>query len=226
MRVTARDVRLVRDLALSHVLSRDQIIELGYFDSVTRVNTRLRELVRLDLVRHLDTPFFSQRLYAAGCKAGDVVGGRIANLISSRSPSPRFLQHALATTNVRIALMRKSPEGLWRFEQQLWRKLSGSTPTEIRPDGLFLAKHPIFVEVDMGHVAPAKFKEKLLGYRALAHSGQCRSLYGFDSFNLLVVTTGSLRSRRLHHLLPANPGFAFLAQTFSEVGAPSISTWS
>lgn len=225
MRVTKRDVSLMRDLALSHVMSRDQIIEVGYFDSVTRVNTRLRELMEVGLVVRLETPFHRQSLYIASKRASDVLGERISPLILNRAPSPRFVQHALAVTNVRLALLKKSA-GQWRFEQQLWRKLPGRNTAEIRPDGLHLGKVPIFVEVDMGHVAPSKFKEKLVGYCSLATSAQCQSLYGFEKFCVLTVTTGTLRAGHLANLLPPDAGFSFLAKTFEEVGAISVSSWS
>jgi hypothetical protein len=225
VRVTERDIRLVRDLALSHVLSRDQILALGYFSSVTRANTRLRELAKIGLVRRLETPFFCQSLYAATKCAGEVVGPQVARLLKVRAPSPRFVQHALAVTEVRLVL-RRLAEGEWRFEQQLWRSLEGSPKREIRPDGLYLASHASFVEVDLGHVSLSKFREKLLSYRALAHSGACRNLYRFDSFRVLVVTTGPLRSRHLRRQLPPDPGFELLMRTFSDLGAALISSWS
>lgn len=225
MRITPRDVRLVKDLALSHVLSRDQILQLGYFGSVTRANTRLRELARLQVVKRYETPFYTQGLHIPGPKAVEVVDVRIGNLLCSRAGSPRFLQHALSVTNVRIALARKAA-GQWRFEQQIWRSQRGDQSFEVRPDGLFLAATPIFVEVDLGHVSPAKFKEKLKSYQQLALSGTCESLYGFSSFRLLTVTTGTLRARHLRRLLPHDAGFEHLVQTFAEVGAAPATNWS
>lgn len=97
----------------------------------------------------------------------------------------------------------------------------------IKPDGLLLPSSlPIFIEVDLGHVSPAKFKEKLLGYSVLAHSGQCSHLYGFPAFRLLVITTGPRRSRTLTSLLPVNPGFELLCQTFEQAGVAPIPHWS
>jgi hypothetical protein len=216
---------LLRELALSHVLCRDHFLELGYFNSITRANTRLRELKRLELLRRLETPFFGQSLYMATKRAAEVVDARISSLIAGRTSSPRFVQHALSVTNVRIALQRKS-SAAWRFEQQLWRKIQGSKGLELRPDGLLMASLPIFVEVDMGRASAPRFKEKLTGYQALARSGQCQSLYGFSQFRVLVVTTGPLRSRHLRRLQPSDAGFELLVQTFDEVGATPITPWS
>ena len=210
MKLTVRDKQLLDDLALSHVLSRDQMLELGYFGSVTRVNTRLRELTRGGFVQALDTPFFAQRLYCCDKGAKDVVSSRVSKLISARQSTPRFLQHALAITNVRIALNRKGMKEWWA-EQELWRNLGG---IEIRPDGLAHAQGPI------------KFQAKLLAYAALASSGDCERLYAFSSFRLLTVTTGPLRARRLRQLLPPDSGFSHLVQTFEEIGAAKVSSWS
>jgi hypothetical protein len=207
------------------VLSRDQILHLRYFGSATRANTRLRALVKLQLIKRYETAFYSQGLYIPGPSASEVTGERIARIIGGRSGSPRFLQHALSVTNVRIALSRKS-EGQWRYEQQLWRSCEETPRFEVRPDGLFLASTPIFVEVDLGHVAPAKFAEKLRFYARLSESGNCASLYGFPAFRLLTVTTGSLRARHLRRLLPREAAFELLVQTFEEVGAAPISSWS
>ncbi len=225
MRITQRDVTVLRDLALSHVATRDQLMDLGYFNSITRVNTRLRELATIGLVRRLDTPFFSQGLHIATKRAAEVVGEKISKLIEGRTSSPRFVQHALSVTNVRIALSRRS-SGVWRFEQQLWRKVPGSVSHEVRPDGLFMGTLPIFIEVDMGHASGSRFKEKLTTYQALARSGNCQSLYGFSQFRVLTVTTGTLRSRHLRRLQPADSEFDFLVQTFDELGATPISPWS
>ncbi|MBS1701418.1 MAG: replication-relaxation family protein [Armatimonadetes bacterium] len=223
--MTERDIRLIRDIALSHLLSRDQIIALGYFSSITRANTRLRELATKKLIRRMDTPFFVQSLYMAGPLAHELLETRVAKLLESRTDSPRFVRHALAVTNARIALTQKGGE--WRFEQQLWRTLPGKTSQTLRPDGLVITSTiPIFIEVDMGNVSIPKFKEKLSGYAALAHPEICQSLYGFSEFRLLTVTTGTLRSRNLRSVMPQRSGFAMLCQTFEEIGASLIPNWS
>lgn len=225
MRLTRRDIGVVRDIALSHVLSRDQILRLDYFGSITRVNTRLRQLTSIGLIARLDTPFFGQSLYMATKRAAEVVGETISPLIEGRTSSPRFIQHALQVTNVRLALLKKG-EGDWRFEQQLWRKVQGTYSYEVRPDGLFLAGSPIFIEVDMGHAGLPRFKEKLLGYRGLATSDQCNDLYGFPDFKLLTITTGNLRATHLRRALPPDAGFEYLVKTFGEVDATPIPQWS
>ncbi|MBV6459371.1 MAG: hypothetical protein HONBIEJF_02519 [Fimbriimonadaceae bacterium] len=223
MRLTTRDLRVLRDVALSHALTRDQLIKLGYFGSVTRANTRLRELGREGLVHRLQTPFFNQSIYTVGHKATEVVGERIAKILRRRSPSPRFLQHALLVTDTRIALLSKDG-GTWHFEQQLWRQLSSGN--QVRPDGLLVSLGATFVELDMGHVDPKKFRTKLLNYQELALSGQCSNLYGFDRFSLTTVTSGKTRARHLNRLTPSDAGYEHKVQTFAEVGVILSNPWS
>lgn len=225
MRITARDVSLIKDLALSHVLSRDQILQLGYFGSVTRLNTRLRGLTALGCIKRLETPFYAQSLYAVDRKASALVGENIAPLLAHRADSPRFIQHALNVTNVRIHLKSKGLDA-WRFEQQLWRTLPGKRGAEIRPDGMVLkGTEPMFIEIDLGTVAASKMKQKLAAYNqlALAHVS---ALYGADSMRLLVVTTNSTRAANLRRLLPEKSAFPCLIQTFDQLGVPYVQSWS
>lgn len=226
-RLTERDVRLLRDLVLSHVLSRDQAIALGYFGSVTRANARLRGLTGHGLARRIETPFFSQGLYAATPRAADVVGERLSALAASRTGSPRFLQHALCVTNVRAAMLARGA-GEWRFEPQLRRAFRlGGRDWEVRPDGMAVeGGRLVAVEADLGHVAPAKFREKLRAYAAFVASGECARQWDQPSFTLLVVTTGKTRAARLARLLPDHLGFAYVCKPHDQLGVPFAGAWS
>ncbi len=227
MRVTQRDIKLVRDLALSHVLSRDQLLRLGYFSSVTRANSRLRGLRQIGLVKRIETPFFGQSLFAVGPSAAEIVGARIASILDARAGSPRHLQHSLSVTNVRLELVARGAMG-WRFEQQLRANFEWAGQRfEIRPDGL--ASMPdllIAVEVDLGHVAPQKFKEKLHGFDAFVASGEALRQWKRDSFHLLTVTTGKRRLKSLQRLTPASPRFEPSFVTFDQLGIPMVGSWS
>ncbi|MES1228329.1 MAG: replication-relaxation family protein [Armatimonadota bacterium] len=227
MKFTPRDVKLVRDIALSHVLSRDQILGLGYFGSVTRANTRLRILRELGMVKRLETPFFAQHLYAVGPWAGPLLGDQIGRLVSGRRESPRFLQHALSVTNARLYLASKGASN-WFFEAQARTTFRhNERGCEARPDGLAVLPSGLTaVEVDLGHVAPAKFKEKLLGYDAFIASGECARLWKEPCFKLLVLTTGRLRAEHLCGLLPSPCRFDFRAVTFADLGIASVGAWS
>lgn len=223
MRFTDRDIKLVRDISLSHVLSRDQVIGLGFFDSITRCNSRLRELVAANAVRKVSTPFHAQSLYIAGNLAGELCGERIERLLADRIGSPRFVRHALSVTNCRIELLKRGGTG-WRFEQQLWRTVGKH---EVRPDGLIVLKgNPTFIEVDLGHVSGPKFREKLKGFELLTSGTTCADLYSFPTFRLLIVSTSQRRVRHLRSLVSDHARLECLVTTFEELGAPRIGCWS
>lgn len=227
MILTERDRKLVYEIAMSHVLSRDQILSLRLFGSITRVNTRLRVLRELGLVRHLETPYFSGSLYVPGCNAPEVLTGRVARLITNRQPSPRFLRHALSVTNIRLAMMNKGATD-WRFEPMLWRTFESAGKTlEVRPDGMAItSKSALLIECDLGHVSPQKFAAKLAVYHEFLKAGHTKRLWNINDFNLLTVTTGKLRADRLRELAPVNCSYGFLVQTFEELGAGMVGGWS
>lgn len=227
MRLTDRDVRVMRDIALSHATSRDQLIDLGYFSSVTRANTRLRLLSAFSLVRRLETPFLTQALYTVGQRARQVVGARLSALLKSRQKAPRFLQHALSTTNVRIELLKRGATD-WRFEQQLWSSFRfAGKDYLLKPDGLAITpEEAVAVEVDLGHVAPVKFREKLRTYDAFLRSGECERQWNIATFRILTVTSGELRARRLTKLVDPNAPFTFQCVPHEELNVTFPGAWS
>lgn len=226
MRITERDIRLTRDIALSHVMSRDQACEL-YFGSVTRTNTRLRELGSLGMVKSLRTPFFAQKLYCVGPNAGEILGERIGALAAARTGSPRFIQHALCVTNVRLALGKRGMKA-WRFEPQLRCIFEfANRRIEVRPDGMGVFESgAILIEADLGHVTPSKFREKLLGFHQFVTSGECQRRWGFPTITLLVITTGKRRASTLAGLAPEHPAFRYEVKTMESLGIKEIGAWS
>ena len=227
MFVTDRDRHLVFEISMSHVLSRDQILSLGLFSSVTRVNTRLRILRELGLVRLLETPYFNGSLYVPGVNAIEVLSDRASALFRARQPSPRFLRHALATTNIRLALRDKGAVE-WRFEPMISRTFKSKGKTlEVRPDGMAISpKGVLLTECDLGHVPIQKIASKLAVYHEFLSGGHAKRLWDINDFNLLTVTTGSLRASRLRELAPKPCSFGYLVQTFDELGAGIVGGWS
>lgn len=227
MILTERDIRLIKDVVLSHVLARDQILKLGYFSSQSRLNRRLRDLVTAGYAKVLVTPFSGQNLYQAGCKAREIVGDRIAALLRSRSPSPRFLQHALAVTNIRIALLASGFSG-WRFEPQLRHGFTyGGRHMEVRPDGMASQGDEVrFIEADLGHVSEQPYAKKLRAYEVYVASGAFEQSFGQRSLVVQTVTTGSLRKSHLAKRTPGNTLVRFEFQTFSDLGLKTPGDWS
>lgn len=225
MKLTDRDLRLIRDVCLSHVLSRDQILALGYFTSVSRANRRLSALVSAHYLKVLQLPFKLQRLFVAGTKSSKVVGPRIASVIRGRAGTPRFLQHSLAVTEIRIATAVIDAE--WRFEPQVRDQFRfGPRLVEVRPDGAVLSDSTVeFIEADLGNVSAAKYAAKISGYARYMESDRYWSSYGDRASSVLTVTTGSRRMSHLQSLLAGqNPQFRFT--TFDQIGAASVEGWS
>ncbi len=226
MRLTPRDIRIVKEAVLSHVLSRDQFVGLGYFGSESRCTDRLRALCNESYLRVLETPFFGQYLYVPGTRAKEIVGDRLVALITGRSPSPRHVQHSLAVTDVRQVLAAASATK-WRFEAQLHQSFSWLGQTyEVRPDG-FVERNeiPTFLEVDLGHKGLPAFTETLRAYAALLKSGAFRETYGRESFTLLTVTTCASRKTRMIEAAKSI-GVPFTCLLFEELGIRTPGGWS
>jgi hypothetical protein len=227
LRITERDIRLLRLIALSHAMTRDQIIREGIFNSVTRVNTRLRQLIGLGLARRLETPFFSQSIYCVTPKSADYLGERVGPLVAGRIGSPRYIQHALMTNETRLEMKRRGMTQ-WRFEQQLWKTFEfNGRKYQIKPDGLAVLpdKH-ILVEVDLGHAATKKYAEKLVGFDAFVASGLCKSSWQVETLRVLTLTTSERRCQTLKSLTPKNSRFMHFVLTFEQFNVPLIGAWS
>jgi hypothetical protein len=208
-------------------MTRDQIIREGIFNSVTRVNTRLRQLIGLGLARRLETPFFSQSIYCVTPKSADYLGERVGPLVAGRIGSPRYIQHALMTNETRLEMKRRGMTQ-WRFEQQLWKTFEfNGRKYQIKPDGLAVLpdKH-ILVEVDLGHAATKKYAEKLVGFDAFVASGLCKSSWQVETLRVLTLTTSERRCQTLKSLTPKNSRFMHFVLTFEQFNVPLIGAWS
>ena len=163
----------------------------------------------------------------AGKGAEQIVGSRIAPLLRGRSGTPRFVQHALMTTNVRLAMMERGATA-WRFEQQMRTRFRyGGKDYDVRPDGVAIKDSGLIaIEVDLGHLAPRKFGEKLAGYQTLITSGVCQQTWGVQTIKVLVVTTGRHRAASLKRQLPRAATYDFRSQTFEELGLAPVGGWS
>jgi hypothetical protein len=215
----------VRDVILSRVLSRDQIIRLGYFHSVCRANARLASLVGGGVLRVLKTPFFGQHLYAGASDAIAVAGPRVG-LHLVRGETPQFVQHALAVTDTRLALLARDYN--WRFEAQVRHKFSFRGQNfDVRPDGVaFKVDRAMFVEVDLGHTSQSRFLSRFAEYRAFVESGEFKALFEEKDPVVLVVTTGSLRARRLDSLTNGSNMPPIRVVASKELGVEFVGGWS
>jgi len=226
VRLTPRDIKVVRDVVLSHVLSRDQVVSLGYFGSYSRANVRLKLLADRKFLRVITTPFFGQHLYAAGSRAADVAGDRISGMIGFHE-TPQFIRHALAVTDIRVACAVKL-SARWLFERQVRDSFSfGGRIHEVRPDGVLLSdKSVTFLEADLGHVSAGRFAKKIQSYQHYVSSGAYADAFPERTPNLLTVTTGLLRQSHLLSLTSDRAAPRLRVTTFSELGICLPGGWS
>jgi len=225
MQLMERDRLLLNDLALHHLMTRVQITSLGYFPSASRASARLVKLQRAGLIRQVQpSPFIvsKEHLYVVAKGAMSVLDSRIARLLVARSFTPRFIDHALATVNLRCTLLRLGLEAWWA-EPQIRHTYevrigSRSRVEDFRPDGLALIDGLyIFVEVDRGNTSLPRFIAKLSSYSAYLDRVLFAQTYPAEAFTLLVSATGHLRKRHLLAALPKSLRFPVFVTTESEV---------
>lgn len=204
MRLQKRDVAILTDIALHGVMSRDQVMKLGYFASIPRANARLCPMTSLKLLKRLqriELRDSRQSLYCTTAKAADLLDERVANLVRDRKHTPRFIDHSLMVVDVRVELQRLG--GLaWRSEVEVRHRYSyGGRQNEFRPDGLiFVAGNCLFVEADRCNASRQALTESFSSYDRYAASGVFQAVYRQAGFRVLVVTVGKRRALSIHAL--------------------------
>lgn len=246
VRFQPRDRLLVRDLFLHRFATRDQLLALGYFRSVPRLNYRLLQLVHVGWVRRItrvDGLGIAQSLYAAGPGAAgwlpeclDIDPQEVAHFCHARG-GPLSIEHSVRALDFRLRLVGDAKADCivaedWRCELECrhafqfrqnpasrWRRVL------VKPDGyvrLLSGNHAVdcFVEIDLGHVALPRFTKKLKAYEDYRDSGAFSDAYGTTRFTVLTVTVGE---RRLRHLssLEASDGL-HLVTTWERLSKTSL----
>lgn len=222
-----RDRAFLTDLGLHHVMTRAQVVGLGYFTSTSRANARLLQLRQARLLRRIEPSALiaaREHLYAVGRPAEAVLDTRVARLLAARSFTPRFIDHALATVNLRIALKRLGMTRWWAEPQVRHTyevRVGASVRTEdFRPDGLALIGGLFaYVEVDRGNASRARIAAKFTSYRAYHERGLFAATFGAPSFAVLIATTGRLRKRHLLEAVPASLPFPVAVATEADINA-------
>jgi hypothetical protein len=201
--LTARDIRLLADVAQFRVLSRHQLMRLGHFRSKTRANAVLLRLVGAGYLSRRYQPAVAgtqRALYFLGPKgvALSRPGRPNTEWRQLSSISDLFLAHQLSVTDVLIAF-RASP---CRVERWMVDEDLRSLNLGILPDGhleyeLAGKQFGAFLELDRGTETQGRFRAKVEAYARLAQSGRYRSAFGRQFFRVLVVSSSD---ERLDHL--------------------------
>lgn len=234
----ARDRRVIEHVWRFRLLSRDQLMVLGPFQSVTRANTRLARLVRARLLSRKTLPVYpgqggAQALYAVGSATARALGkDPVEGLRQARQAARWDAQHTahlLAANQVLIEFLaltnRSSDPKVLNFqtEAELRRQF---LDRRLVPDGWIAWAHNgrrfnCFIEVDLHHEGLREWRKKVLDYLAYGESGFHQELFHFQACRVLVLT----RSRpRLDHIrrLAEPAGRMFLFATLADIRSSPV----
>jgi hypothetical protein len=236
--LTHRDQQLLEWVDRFHLLSRDQVMAVVGFHSLTRANTRLGTLLRAKLVSRKRLPVVpgtgsAQSLYYVGpasTKFLDADPARIAAQIRRISRwDARQVTHVVAANQVLIdfvvAIRRTQQLQLLSFqtEPELRRAFLGQP---LVPDG-WLAwveqgrRFNCFTEVDLAHEGLEQWRRKVVEYHRYRESGLHQELFGFRSFKVLVLTTSGKRLENFRKT-SALAEQVFLFAKFADITAETI----
>lgn len=224
--LTERDRRVLELTRRFRLLSRDQIMTLAPFGSVTRVNTRLAALVEAGLLARKSLPVFvgrgsAQSLYFATPKASGFVASAEADFGRTSRQIGRWelgqVEHVRLANQAVIEIMQsvgKSGGDLMSFrsEPEL-RQVFVDRP--FVPDGWIAwtwsgARFNCFVEVDLHHEGLTAWRGKVTRYLEYADAGAHQERLGFRSFRVVVLARSERRLENLRTLaVPAGRLFLF-----------------
>lgn len=227
LRLTERDLKLLTEVALHRAVTREQLMSLGFFSSVSRATRRLRSLFDAHYLRRTfvaSGPYNAHMVHVLGPAALDLVvtstGIERPELQRQihRDPARTFLEHSLACLDVRVAiekavktcgqhLVMYLPEPLCRHEYSLVKR-GRETRMVLKPDAFFQMKsrgvnYSAFVEVDLGHVSSHQMELTFRRYQHYLEDHAFAEVYGASAFEVLVITTAG--ERRIRHLAALAP---------------------
>lgn len=253
MRLMERDVEILKTVHDFRLMRGDQIQALFFGSQSTASYRLSRLYQHGFLNRHflptLGGLASSPALYTLDKRGVDVLRKvldcgpeGIRKPLSSNELSPLFLEHLLQINDVRVAVMVAAREQGYTLEQWIddyqlkadydrvviqttrGRKRSVS----LIPDGYGVLKVPqgracFFLELDRGTMTNARFRDKVLAYKAYIASGQYEKRYGTRSLRVLTVTSGPKRLENLKEAAEkVQGGRVFWFTTLEQVTAPHV----
>jgi hypothetical protein len=215
------------------LLSRDQLMALTPFRSLTRANTRLTGLVNIGLLKRKVLPMYpghgsAQSLYYLGKKAAEVVQLDSRALTSQIRQISRWelrqVEHALAANQVLVDFMTtldssgSSNLEAFRSEPELRQAF---LDRGLVPDGWIAwqsggRRFNCFIEVDLHHEGLTEWRQKVLAYLDYAESGLHQERFGFAGFRTLVLAKSAARVSNLRQIA-VHAGKLFLFAEINQV---------
>jgi hypothetical protein len=220
MRLTARDVEILKTVAEYRIVRQDHIQTL-FFGSRSTAQYRLSHLFQHGfLARHFLPVYagWSPTLYTLDTRGVEMLRSEWQYTAPTWNPhvGHEFLAHTLSIADVRVAislacravnykliLWRSEAEMKADYDRVMIRLANGSNQTiSLIPDSYFVVETPqgrahFFVELDRGTETLKRFAIKVLAYQAYVANGQYQKRYPTRSLRVLTVTTSP---KRLAHL--------------------------
>ena len=227
--LTERDRRLLEYVYRFRLLSRDQVMALAQFRSLTRANTRLGALVRAGVLKRKTLPVYpghgdAQALYYLGRASrlfltlDDSVISQLVRQVSRWDLSQ--VEHVRAANQALIALV-SCLDGVnalatsFRTEPELRRRfLDHALVPDAWVEWTFQARrYNCFLEIDLHHEGLHVWREKVLAYLAYAESGLHQEHFGYQAFRVLVLAGSAKRLEGLRHAASAAGRLFLFAET-------------
>lgn len=218
IRLQERDIELLRLLKEQRVLTRMQCEALGLFRSTPRANYRLKQLTNARLIRMVGDIGVSRArcaFYALSARGEAALQHHLSPEAAERlsAVSSRFtrlaVDHSLAITECRILFVRANADGTMRLDywlsellcRHVFREERAHAKCVMKPDAVAKFYGPqerlCFLEVDMGTMSLARIDEKIRRYASYQQSQAFKEVYGALRPELLLLTSGPERARRL-----------------------------
>lgn len=224
--LTTRDRQVLMEISRFGVMTKGQLIRLGFFGSNTRAKERLKRLVDAEYLAVRQQPIAPggpRFVYCLGPAASD-------NQTHSRrfqAVSELFLAHELGLVDIRIALERHTAVSQWQVGKDLVAANLGIVPDafcEYDVNGLTFS---VFIEYDRGTETQARFARKAKAYADLAFSGRFTAILRRKFFRVFVVTDSAARLSNLSDSIADVTDRIFWLTTLSELSkqGPLASIW-
>ncbi len=215
--LTERDRRLIEHVRRFRLMSRDQLMAIAPFGSLTRANTRLATLVGARLLSRKQMPVYpgkgsAQALYFLGRASGAVLKIEHETLGTHIRQVSRWdlrqVEHVVAANQAlvrAIQAIRGAPAAAiiaFRTEPELRQLFSDR---RLVPDGWVAwaelgKRFNYFLEIDLHHEGLQEWREKVLRYLEYAESGVHQERFGFKAFRVLVLAKSAARIKNLRQI--------------------------
>jgi hypothetical protein len=174
------------------LLTRDQLMRLGFFHSPSRAKERLKKLVDQGLLAtapHAVLRGGIRFVYLPGRLLADGTHQRRR----MRQASPLFVAHQLGVVEARIAFERHTTLRRWHTDRDLAALSLGVIPDACAEYEVSGRVTVVFLEYDRGTETRSRIEQKTRAYLDLAHSGRFQEAFGRQFFRLLILTDSPRR---------------------------------